>query len=118
MSKADRLDRLDARRSALEEDYEATLLDALRTTAAGKWGLFDHKGDRGTRAAIAPTINELQEMGEEIDAAREILFMPPFELQQQFLASRGPVGPQAVGEPKQAQAWLNRLAVTVDDKSS
>ena len=99
-------------------DYEAALLDALRTAAAGKWGLFDHNGDRFTRAAIAPTINELQEMGEEIDRAREILFMPPFELHEQFLASRGPVGPQAVGEPKQARAWLDRLASAVDDQGS
>jgi hypothetical protein len=118
MSKADRLDRLDARRSGLETDYEAVLLDALRTAAAGKWGLFDHNGDRATRAAIAPTINELQELGEEIDRARETLFMPPFELQQQFLASRGPVAPQAVGEPKQARAWLDRLASAVDDQGS
>ena len=115
MSKADRLERLDARRSALEMDYKTTLIDALRTTAAGKWGLFDHNGDRATRAAIAPTIIELQEMGEEIDRAREILFMPPFELQRQFLDSRGPVGPQAVGEPKQARAWLDRFASAGDD---
>ena len=99
-------------------DYEAALLDALRTAAAGKWGLFDHNGDRFTRAAIAPTINELQDMGEEIDRARETLFMPPFELHEQFLASRGPVGPQAVGEPKQARAWLDRLASAVDDQGS
>ena len=26
------------------------------------------------------------------------------------LAARGPVSSQAVGEPKQAQAWLDRLA--------
>ncbi|MFT5537474.1 hypothetical protein [Parasphingorhabdus sp.] len=118
MSKADRLDRLDAHRSDLEMDYEALLLDALRTAAAGKWGLFDHNGDRWTRAAIAPTIIELKEIGQEIDRAREILFMPPFELHRQFLASRGPVGPQAAGEPKQAQAWLDRLTSVVDGDDS
>jgi hypothetical protein len=118
MSKADRLDRLDSRRSALEADYKTMLLDALRKAAAGKWGLFDHNGDRWTRAAIAPTVNELKEIGQEIDRARDILFMPPFELHQQFLASRGPVGPQAVGEPKQAQAWLDRLASAADNNDS
>ena len=111
MSKADRLDRLDALRSELEAEYTAALVAALRTAAAGKWGLFDHNGDRWARAAVAPTIEILKETGQAIDRARETLAMPPFELQQQFLASRGPVGPQAVGEPKQAQAWLDRLAL-------
>ncbi|AMO72239.1 hypothetical protein [Sphingorhabdus sp. M41] len=118
MAKADRLDRLDARRSELEAEYTAALLDALRTAASGKAGLFDHKGDRRTRLAVAPTIDNLSELGQEIDKARDLLFMPPFELQQQFLASRGPVGSQAVGEAKQAQAWLDRLALAVDDEDS
>jgi hypothetical protein len=62
------------------------------------------------RAAIAPVIDRLGEIGEAVDKARSQLGLPPFELQQQFLASRGKPGPQAVGEPKQAQAWLDRLA--------
>lgn len=111
MAKADRLERLDDRRRQLEEDYAAALVAALRKTASGKWGLFDHNGDRASRAAITPTIDALAEMGDEIDAARERLGMPPFTLQEEFLASRGRVGPEAVGEPKQAQAWLDRLAI-------
>jgi hypothetical protein len=110
MARADRLERLDDRRRALEEEYAAALIAALRTTAAGKWGLFDHNGDRASRAAVAPTIAALADMGEEIDAARDRLGLPPFDLQQEFLGSRGRVGPEAVGEPKQAQAWLDRLA--------
>ena len=109
MAKADRLERLDVRRAELEADYEAALIDALRVTAAGKWGLFDHNADRVARKAVAPTIENLAEIGETIDAMREQLGMPPFELQQEFLASRGPVRSDAVGEPKQAQAWLARL---------
>tara|TARA_R110000824_G_scaffold37547_3_gene115451 strand:- start:1235 stop:1591 length:357 start_codon:yes stop_codon:yes gene_type:complete len=118
MSKADRLDRLDARRSELEAEYTAALLAALRIAASGKAGLFDHDGDRRSRSAVAPTIDNLNELGQEIDRARELLFMPPFELHQQFLASRGPVGPQAVGEPKQARAWLDRLAFADEKKDS
>lgn len=118
MSKADRLDRLDALRSELEAEYTAALVEALRIAAAGKWGLFDHNGDRWARAAVAPTIDKLNEIGQAIDRARGTLAMPPFELQQQFLASRGPVGPQAVGEPKQAQAWLDRLASADENKGS
>ena len=110
MAKIDRLARLDVRRSNLESEYLNALVDALIATASGKWGLFDHNGDRWTRSAIAPVIDRLREIAEAIDRARAQLAMPPFELHEQFLASRGPVDPQAVGEPKQAQAWLERLA--------
>jgi len=34
----------------------------------------------------------------------------PFPLHQEFEAARGPVGPNAPGEPKQARAWLEKLA--------
>ena len=110
MAKADRLERLDIRRSELEAEYRDALVAALRVTASGKWGLFDHAGDRWARAAVAPTIDHLSEIGQAIDKAREQLAMPPFELQQQFLKARGPVSAHAVGEPKQAQEWLDRLA--------
>jgi hypothetical protein len=109
MAKADRLERLDMRRAELEDEYRTALIDALRVTASGKWGLFDHNKDRNARAAIAPVIDNLAEIGEAIDGMREQLMMPPFELQQEFLAARGPVRSDAVGEPKQAQAWLARL---------
>jgi len=114
MAKADRLARLDARRLELEEEYGAALREALRITASGKPGLFGHGGDRASRERAAPIVENLTEIGEAIDRAREQLGMPLFDLHKQFLASRGPVGPQAVGETKQAQAWLNRLAGAVD----
>ncbi|HWU96669.1 MAG TPA: hypothetical protein VN029_13810 [Sphingomonas sp.] len=101
---------MDARRLEFETEYAVDLIDALRVTASGKWGLFDHQGDRRTRAAMAPVIDKLSEIGDAIDKARSQLGLQPFELQQQFLASRGKPSPQAVGEPKQAQAWLDRLA--------
>ncbi|CAN5229085.1 hypothetical protein BH10PSE13_BH10PSE13_16520 [soil metagenome] len=109
MAKADRLERLDARRAALEAEYEEALIAALRATAAGQWGLFDHGKDKAARAKIAPVIENLTEMGEEVDSMREQLLMEPFALHREFLASRGPVAPSAVGEPKQAIAWLDRL---------
>lgn len=110
MAKAERLARLDERRLELEAEYAAELIAALRVAAAGRWGLFDHQGDRRTREAIAPVIDKLSEIGEAIDKARAVLGLQSFELQEQFLASRGRPSPQAVGEPKQAQAWLDRLA--------
>ncbi|WP_353227494.1 hypothetical protein [Novosphingobium sp.] len=109
MAKIDRMERLDARRIDMEAEYTAALIEALKVTAAGKWGLFDHKPDRVARLAIAPVIDQLTDLGDAIDAARAQLDMEPFALQQEFLAARGPVSPQAVGEPKQAQAWLARL---------
>ncbi|MFZ3483392.1 hypothetical protein [Sphingomonas sp. 3-13AW] len=112
MAKADRLARLDEHRAELETEYTVALIAALRVTASGKWGLFDHNGDRTMRAAVAPTVDNLNELGDAIDGARDRLGMPPFDLHQQFVASRGPVGPEAVGEPKQAQAWLDRLTGT------
>ena len=110
MAKIDRLERLDLRRIDLEANYRAALVEALERCASGKWGLFGHNDDRASRVAIAPVIANLAEIGDAVDKAREQLLMPPFELQQEFLASRGPVSSQAVGEPKQARAWLDRLA--------
>lgn len=114
MAKADRLARLDNRRLEMEAEYTTTLINALRVTASGKWGLFDHNGDRFARAAAAPVVDELEQLGQIIDQAREQLGMSPFELHQEFLSSRGPVRPEAVGEPKQAQAWLDRLASAIN----
>lgn len=110
MAKADRLARLDDLRLEQEVEYRTALIEALRRTASGKWGLFDHQADRKTRAAIAPAVDHLVELADTIDAARDQLGLPPFDLHRQFLKSRGPVGPQAMGEPRQAQAWLDRLA--------
>jgi hypothetical protein len=117
MAKADRLARLDDRRTELEAEYKAALVDALRITAAGKWGLFDHQGDRKARVATAPIIENLDEISRAIDQARSQLDMPSFELHRQFVGARGRADPQAVGEPKQAQAWLDRLDIEADNNA-
>lgn len=109
MARADRLERLDKRRSEMEADYRAALIEALEVTAAGKWGLFDHNADKIMRAATAPIIDNLVELADEIAQAREALFMEPFTLHDEFMASRGKPPANAVGEPKQARAWLERL---------
>ena len=118
MAKADRLERLEERRLDLEADYLATLVEALRVTAAGKWGLFDHNPDRSARAGVAPTIEELTETAAVIDKTRLQLGLECFALHQEFLGSRGKPGPSAVGEPKQAQAWLDRLAADKAERPS
>lgn len=109
MAKIDRLARLEVRLSEMESGYRAALIPALQATAAGKVGLFDHQGDRRVQLATAPTIDQLNALAEDIDEARQQLSMPQFVLHQEFLAARGPVRSDAVGERKQAQAWLDRL---------
>lgn len=109
MARADRLERLETHRIDLEADYADVLIAALRTTAAGSWGLFGHIQDRAARAKVAPILAELEDLGQAIDAARAQLLMEPFALHQEFLASRGKVASNAVGEPKQAKAWLEKL---------
>jgi hypothetical protein len=109
MARADRLERLDEHRLELETEYRALLLEALRQTAAGRRGLFGHHQDKTSLAKIAPILGPIIALGEQIDAMREQLGLEPFELHSAFLASRGPVKAHAVGEPKQAQAWLARL---------
>ena len=109
MAKADRLARLDERRTEIEGEYSAALIAALRLTAGGRWGLFGHTQDKAARAKAAPLVDGLVELGDEIDDVRAQLSIEPFALHQEFLAARGPVKSHAVGEPKQAQAWLDRL---------
>ena len=111
MAKADRLARLDERRIELEAEYRAVLIAALERTAGGVWGLFDHQQDRHARARVASAVESLNDLAEEIGEARERLGLESFELHREFLAARGkPNNPSAVGEPKQAKAWLERLA--------
>ncbi|TKD50912.1 hypothetical protein [Sphingomonas baiyangensis] len=109
MAKADRLERLDTQRVELEQEYREALIAALHNTAKGRWGLFDHQQDRGARARIAPVIAQLDELARTIDTMRARLGLEPFALDREFRAARGPVPTHAVGEPKQAQAWLHRL---------
>lgn len=109
MARADRLERLDALREAQEADYREALVAALRKTASGTWGLFAHTADKAMAAATAPIIAELEELAASIADKREKLFLEPFTLHDDFMAARGPVRSDQVGEPKQARAWLVKL---------
>jgi hypothetical protein len=109
MARADRLERADRLRAMLEGEYRQHLIVALQNAAAGEWGLFDHQADRHARARVAPTVERLSDLAEEIDEQRSLLGQEPFALHEEFMAARGPVKSNAVGEPKQARAWLERL---------
>ena len=80
MARADRLERLDRRREGLEEDYREALIAALKVTAAGSWGLFDHRQDRHDRTRAAPVVAELEAMAEEIADLREQLLQDGLKL--------------------------------------
>ena len=110
MAKADRLERLDNRRLEMEAEYLEALIAALEKAAAGSWGLFGHTKDASAKAKWAGTVEQLCDLGRDIDEAREALGIEPFGLHAEFEASRGPVSSSAPGEPKQARAWLDRLA--------
>lgn len=110
MAKADRLARFDAQRSELEAEYRAALVQALERTAGGVSGLFGHNDDRWSRAAAAPDLEALTELAAAIYAKRGLLGLAPFALHAEFLAARGrPASPSALGEPRQAKLWLERL---------
>jgi hypothetical protein len=109
MARADRLERMDNRRVALEAEYRDLLLGALQKVAGGSWGLFGHTKDRSAAAKWQPTVTDLCDRGQEIDDLRDDLGLEPFALHADFESSRGPVAPTAPGEPKQAAAWLARL---------
>lgn len=102
---------MDERRIELEAEYQAALVEALQRTAAGSWGLFGHTQDRQMRAKWQPTVTDLCDRGLEINDLREDLGLEPFALHDEFEASRGPVASNAPGEPKQAQAWLDRMSL-------
>jgi hypothetical protein len=112
LAKADRLARMDERRLETEVEYHALLLSALQQTAAGQLKLFGHSKDKAQIAKAAPVVAELTELGDTVDALRDQLSLEPFALHARFLASRGPVSAHAVGEPKQAQAWLDHWTET------
>jgi hypothetical protein len=109
MAKADRLERLDVRRAELEADYRDALIAALRVTAGGRWGLFGHNDDRWARVHAQPALDRLDELAGDIDRLRDQLSLDAFALHRDFLAARGKPAADAVGEPKQARAWLEQL---------
>ena len=115
MAKADRLAQTDIRRAELEAEYLALLTTALETCAAGRWGLFGHRPDKQSIAKVAPLIEELEDLAAAIDKLRGQLDLAPFTLHGEFIAARGLASPSAVGEPKQAKAWLERLAALAAD---
>lgn len=104
----DRTARLSSQLTALESEYRNLLTKALTDCAEGRWGLFGH--NEHLRPSLAPELDELRDLAAAIDRLRARTGAAPFELHREFEAARGRAGPNYPGEPKQAQAWLKRLA--------
>jgi hypothetical protein len=84
MARADRLERLESQREEAEAEYRDALIAALRVTAAGQWGLFDHQQDRHARAKAAPMVAQLDELADTVNDLREKLGMEEFALHAEF----------------------------------
>jgi hypothetical protein len=61
-------DKLVGRIDELEAEYRPLLLKALRECAAGRWGLFGHNEHLGPKSEPPPTIGELTDLAQVIDA--------------------------------------------------
>jgi hypothetical protein len=108
MAKADRLSQ---QVNELELEYCAVFTRALTNCAAGQWGLFGHN-EHLHSYGIPPELGELRELARTIDRLRARIGEPQFPLHEEFEAARGRTDANDPGEPKQAQAWLKRLAAT------
>lgn len=104
-----RADRAAQQLEGLEREYRSVLTRALETCAAGTWGLFGHN-EPSRFATAPPELEDLRALAKAMDRLRERAGDGPFGLHQQFEAARGRPGPNEPGEPKQARAWLERLA--------
>jgi hypothetical protein len=109
MSKADRIA---GRLEALETDYRAKLFSGLRACAAGSWGLFGQNEHLLPARYIPSVVEELTDLGADIDRMRERLGLEPFSMHSRFLLARGQADANAPGEPKRARAWLDELGET------
>jgi hypothetical protein len=103
-----KMERLSQRLHDLELEYRAVLTKALSACAGGRWGLFGHNEHLHSLGAPAE-LGELRALAETIDRVRVRLGEAPFALHAEFEAARGRADANAPGEPKQAQAWLQRL---------
>ena len=94
----------------LEREYRSILEKALIDCAGGRWGLFGHNEHLDEPS---PTeVRELQTVAKALNRLRAQIGEPPFSLHEEFEAARGRVDANAPGEPKQARAWLERLAAS------
>ena len=84
-----------------DDIYEAT----KRSMQIIKNGRFIDLSPTG----LWPLETRTEEIAAAIETLRARLATGPFDLHRDFLAARGRTGPNSLGEPRLAQAWLARL---------
>ena len=105
----DRVERLSKQIDELEREYRAILTKALTDCAGGRWGLFGH--NENLHACRSPAeLDELRALAQAINRLRVRIGEGPFSLHEEFEEARGRADANDPGEPKQAEAWLQRLA--------
>jgi hypothetical protein len=104
------------RLEALEASYRELLLSALQNCAKGRWGIFAHNEralsqlGAGARSRLRdPSVEELLELGSEIECLRRRFGLEPFPLHERLLRTRSSHDSNTPGEPKLAQQWLGEL---------
>ena len=106
-------DHAEERLAALEAEYHASLVSALKECAAGSWGLFGHNEHLDGRLKPSKWVGELADLARPINRERQRVGLGPFVLHERFESSRGPADANAPGEPKKAKAWLAELGEQV-----
>ncbi len=104
--------------ASAEADFRVMLIAALRSCAAGHWGLLDQNGhlDRPRhfveQAFEAAGAKALFALGQEIgDLRNDLGVAEPFELFARLQELRGRKTANDLGEARLAQAWLKELGV-------
>ena len=101
---------------ALEASYRDLLLSTLRRCAKGQWGLFAHNeralsqlGAQVRSRQRDPSVEELLELGSQIDRIHRRFCLESFALHESLLRMRSSRNSNTPGEPKLAQHWLDEL---------
>jgi hypothetical protein len=101
---------------ALEDSYRDLLLSALRKCAEGQWGLFAHNeralshlGAGARSRQREPFVEELLELGSQIERMRRRFGLESFAIHERLLRMRSSHNSNTPGEPKLAQQWLDEL---------
>ncbi len=121
MSKASRRQKTEAQLRALEDQFSADLVAALRECAAERWGLFGRNDAIAAeipllRSYYTDTAEKLIDQGEKIARLQRDLGYPEASgLFVRFLEYRQMHGPNSPGEPKLARQFLRELGVMLED---
>jgi hypothetical protein len=99
--------------SGMEADFREQLLVALRSCAAGRWGLFNQNNHRQTFESSGAV--ELGQLGDEIENIRRQLGIgEAFDLYARLIQMSGNKGSNHPGEQRLAKTWLAELEGSVD----